>query len=575
MRWMLNLDGGPKRVNHAAVAINDKIYSFGGYTATEIGNQNDFIDVHVLNTFTYRWKRLPLFPIDKNENKQQRSATISGTSPDKPTTSRSSLLNRRRARSLSDTGIHPLVQIRLENPPLDDDVEEHIPVFQHHGSISRPVESNPVSPTISAEVIHEQEEQQMDLDDNESGSEEVDINQQQRLELREIFARIDQQNLELEGEGDYDLFDVEMETDEDDDDDDFEEDDDDDDEPRILIEINGLGEVEVPIGVDLTQLAKFQQHPEIPFKRYGHTVVAYKNKAYLWGGRNDTYGCRQTLHCYDPVQNQWTVVQSEGQCPPARDGHSAVVWGDYMYIYGGYEERELRFSQETYAFHFPTSTWTKVKTSGEPPQYRDFHAACVLDGKMYVFGGRSDETGQLHTSHDVYDDRFRYLDLRTFQWHLIEGKPGEQHPCGRRSHTMWTYEGAIYLFGGYQSILNYHFDDLWRFQNGKWEQLNLTGQVPSPRRRSVGICVGDRLFLFGGTMPNPRKKSALEDLGDLFVLDFKPTLASLCLQAVLKHGLQKYAENFLPNILQRELYYMSTPNEYSKSSCRLGTNMRG
>lgn len=131
-----------------------------------------------------------MFPIDKDENKQQRSATISGTSPDKPTTSRSSLLNRRRARSLSDTGIHPLVQIRLENPPLDDDVEEHIPMFQHHGSISRPVESNPVSPTISAEVIHEQGEQQMDLDDNESGSEEVDINQQQRLELREVIFEI-------------------------------------------------------------------------------------------------------------------------------------------------------------------------------------------------------------------------------------------------------------------------------------------------------------------------------------------------------------------------------------------------
>lgn len=50
VRWIFNLDGGPKRVNHAAVAIGDKIYSFGGYSATEVAHQNDFIDVHVLNT---------------------------------------------------------------------------------------------------------------------------------------------------------------------------------------------------------------------------------------------------------------------------------------------------------------------------------------------------------------------------------------------------------------------------------------------------------------------------------------------------------------------------------------------
>jgi len=60
------------------------------------------------------------------------------------------------------------------------------------------------------------------------------------------------------------------------------------------------------------------------------------------------------------------------------------VWGDKMYIFGGYEEREMRFSQETYSFHFDTNTWEKLKTRGEPPQYRDFHTACALDGKMVM-----------------------------------------------------------------------------------------------------------------------------------------------------------------------------------------------
>ena len=31
MPWTVNLVGGPRRVNHAAVAVYEKIYSFGGY----------------------------------------------------------------------------------------------------------------------------------------------------------------------------------------------------------------------------------------------------------------------------------------------------------------------------------------------------------------------------------------------------------------------------------------------------------------------------------------------------------------------------------------------------------------
>jgi hypothetical protein len=43
--------------------------------------------------------------------------------------------------------------------------------------------------------------------------------------------------------------------------------------------------------------------------------------------------------------------------------------------------------------------------------------------------------------------------------------------------------------------------------------------------------------------------NALEDLGDLYVLNFLPNLASFCSQAILKHGLMNYAGEILPEIL--------------------------
>lgn len=37
----------------------------------------------------------------------------------------------------------------------------------------------------------------------------------------------------------------------------------------------------------------------IPYQRYGHTAVEYKNKVYIWGGRNDEAACNK-LFIFDP-----------------------------------------------------------------------------------------------------------------------------------------------------------------------------------------------------------------------------------------------------------------------------------
>lgn len=49
--------------------------------------------------------------------------------------------------------------------------------------------------------------------------------------------------------------------------------------------------------------------------------------------------------------------------PPARDGHSAVVVGDRMFLFGGFEEDLQRFSQETYVFDFLTNRWSEFNTT--------------------------------------------------------------------------------------------------------------------------------------------------------------------------------------------------------------------
>ncbi|VDP13823.1 unnamed protein product, partial [Soboliphyme baturini] len=92
----------------------------------------------------------------------------------------------------------------------------------------------------------------------------------------------------------------------------------------------------------------------IPYQRYGHTAVGYRNNCYIWGGRNDVDGACNVLFEFDPRSAEWSKIHATGVVPPARDGHSACVYGDKMLVFGGYEEIFQRFSNETYIFDFPS-----------------------------------------------------------------------------------------------------------------------------------------------------------------------------------------------------------------------------
>ncbi|KAG2467485.1 KLDC3 protein, partial [Polypterus senegalus] len=59
LRWTVHLEGGPRRVNHAAVSVGHKVYSFGGYCSGEDYETLRQIDVHVFNAVSLRWTKLP------------------------------------------------------------------------------------------------------------------------------------------------------------------------------------------------------------------------------------------------------------------------------------------------------------------------------------------------------------------------------------------------------------------------------------------------------------------------------------------------------------------------------------
>lgn len=240
------------------------------------------------------------------------------------------------------------------------------------------------------------------------------------------------------------------------------------------------------------------EYPEVPFRRYGHTAVAYKQNIYLWGGRNDDIYCN-ILFCFDTKTYEWSKPSVSGQMPGIRDGHSACVIDHYMYIFGGFIQQINKFSCDVYCMNLETMDWTYISTIDTPPSYRDFHAATILKNRMYIFGGRGDRNSPYHTQHEVYCSQIVYLDLKTHRWH--KPKTIGRVPIGRRSLSIFVHNNDLFIFGGYNGNLDEHFNDLYCFniEQNVWSSVNPRGVPPEARRRQACIVIDKKMYLFGGT----------------------------------------------------------------------------
>lgn len=239
-------------------------------------------------------------------------------------------------------------------------------------------------------------------------------------------------------------------------------------------------------------------YPDVPFKRYGHTVVVFKKNVYMWGGRNDEMYCN-ILFCFDTLTDKWSKPEINGEIPSPRDGHSACIVDHNMYIFGGFNEDLYRFPYQLHCLNLETMTWRYILTTEPLPSPRDFHTATVLNHRIYVFGGRGYRySSHQHTQDEIYCTQIMYLDLRTRVWH----KPYTTGtiPVGRRSHSAFVYNGNLYVFGGYNGIFDQHFNDLFCFDpvQNEWSLLTPNGFPPKPRRRQVCLVKDNKMYLFGG-----------------------------------------------------------------------------
>jgi len=130
-----------------------------------------------------------------------------------------------------------------------------------------------------------------------------------------------------------------------------------------------------------------------PEPRCDHSAIQLNNGMIILGG----YGYKKTyyddmwiLHYDDNLNFHFERVQLGITGPTARAGHSALLVGTLMWIYGGLDQSTAL--RDFWEFDTNFSIWSKVSTVNVEPGNRTQHACGkTVAGNMLVFGGYSNE----------------------------------------------------------------------------------------------------------------------------------------------------------------------------------------
>jgi N-acetylneuraminic acid mutarotase len=247
------------------------------------------------------------------------------------------------------------------------------------------------------------------------------------------------------------------------------------------------------------QTARWQRRQLVPVRtedahrlhpRAFHTTVTHGGKLYVFGGCSES-STHNDLVRIDPATNQHEIVVQEhaAGAPSPRYCHSAVVFEDAMYVFAGKcgaRESNDRLA-DIHRFDFNTCKWSELEQNGDVPPARSAHSAVVCGRRMYIVGGRSPDGG-------CCNEMFEFA-FDTCAWRRVSSGLA---PLERARHSAVLHNNVIAVFGGWNGrhklndLYLHSLDD--SSQAGETEAVN----VPERRDCHAAVMWRNTMLVFSG-----------------------------------------------------------------------------
>jgi N-acetylneuraminic acid mutarotase len=289
----------------------------------------------------------------------------------------------------------------------------------------------------------------------------------------------------------------------------------------------------VPVNGDVAA----QSHP-----RAFHSTVTYGGRLYVFGGCTEA-DHHNDLVCVDPANGTREVVVRDGESssvtndtPAPRYCHSAVVFEDAMYIFGGKSGNRSSNDRlaDIFKFDFETKKWTHVEQRGDVPPPRSAHSAVVCGRRMFVFGGRQPDGA---CSGDMYEYAFD-----THVWRRL----GDNNCLERARHSAVLHNGVIAVFGGWNGRKKLNDLYLHALDGSHHEVETEDANVPARRDCHAAVMWRNTMLVFSG-------RYRVNALDDVQALRLGPmSLVEQCRDWLAQHRVQ-IDHNVLPDRLAHRI----------------------
>ncbi|KAI8599990.1 hypothetical protein EDD21DRAFT_145749 [Dissophora ornata] len=241
-------------------------------------------------------------------------------------------------------------------------------------------------------------------------------------------------------------------------------------------------------------------------------------KLYLFGGGGHV---TNDLHVLDLVTMNWDcVLAKEGVPPTKRYGHTAVLWNQNIIVFGGSNEY-TEYRDDVVVFSLQTKTWSRPEIRGEVPA-RYLHSATVYKNRMYVYGGFAKNSKCTYVLEEM-----RILNLETWTWSDAITVPA------RYNHSASLVGGKLWIYAGKDeagnTVSDLHSIDLSTLR--VLPHTGITGKVVLLKSQHFSEAVGNQLVVFG-KYPNEVTGTSLYGLWimDLDQLEWRKLDIDRCLE---------------------------------------------
>jgi len=218
-----------------------------------------------------------------------------------------------------------------------------------------------------------------------------------------------------------------------------------------------------------------------------HSSVIYRGSAFIVGGT------KTGIEVVSLQTGEQTYFPFPG--PSERTGQAVVQYDDNLYLFGGRDEETGDLLNDLWVADLTPGgvQWILLSRDGYAPvPGRAFHSAVLYQDSIYIFGGEQEE--------GFGNDIWRYDIGRDWWVRVVTNQIEEFLPTPRAGHVAvyWVNE-HLYIWGGYNEVDGY-LDDMWAFdfQEETWSRIYQGKLIPTARAHAAYDIRNDLLILTGG-----------------------------------------------------------------------------